>query len=61
MQKHTRREFLKKAGFGTMTGFSMFSNEGLAKLSSKHQPDILFIMCLGLVIMFNCYLLCANI
>ncbi len=45
MQKHTRREFLKKAGVATAAGLSMLSDESLAQPAGKQQPDILFIIC----------------
>ena len=45
MKKHTRREFLKKAGVATAAGLSMFSNESLAQHGGRKEPDILFIMC----------------
>ena len=45
MQKHTRREFLKKAGVATAAGLSMLSCESFAKSAGKQQPNILFIIC----------------
>jgi arylsulfatase A-like enzyme len=56
MHKHTRREFLKKAGVGTAAGLSMLSTKGFAQPDGEQQPDILLIMCDQLAVhALSCY------